>query len=174
VKLCFRFQTFQRNNLALVPSAIHALSMRVVSTALPIVVTEIGGLRFFAWTTTVAVITAIWGAAFAASLLRLCGLRDAYRISLVLFANGSVMCAISPSMEVFLAGRLFQGLGGGFLTALAYATIRRVFRENERTRAIVLMSDILARPHLPAPWWGVFSPAGAFGDGRSGSICPSR
>jgi hypothetical protein len=40
--------------------AIHALSMRVVSTALPIGVTEIGGLRFFAWATTVAVITAIW------------------------------------------------------------------------------------------------------------------
>ena len=92
--------------------AIHALSMRVVSTALPIVVTEIGGLRFFAWTTTVAVVTAIWGAAFSASLVRLRGLRDAYRISLVLFAGGSVICASSPNMGVFLAGRFFQGLGG--------------------------------------------------------------
>ncbi len=143
--------------------AIHALSMRVVSTALPIVVTEIGGLRFFAWTTTVAVITAIWGAAFAASLVRFRGLRDAYRISLVLFAGGSVICASSPSMEVFLVGRLFQGLGGGFLTALAYATIRRVFRENQRTRAIVLMSGIFGAAAFTGPLvggvlagWGVW------------------
>ena len=81
--------------------AIHALSMRVVSTALPVVVTEIGGLRFFAWTTTVAVITAIWGAAFSASLVRFRGLRNAYRISLVLFAGGSGICALSPNMGFF-------------------------------------------------------------------------
>jgi MFS family permease len=143
--------------------AIHALSMRVVSTALPIVVTEIGGLRFFAWTTTVAVITAIWGAAFAASLVRLRGLRDTYRISLALFAGGSIICAVSGNMGVFLAGRLFQGLGGGFLTALAYATIRRVFRENQRTRAIVLMSGIFGAAAFTGPLiggvlagWGVW------------------
>jgi MFS family permease len=143
--------------------AIHALSMRVVSTALPIVVTEIGGLRFFAWTTTVAVITAIWGAAFAASLVRFRGLRDAYRISLAMFAGGSVICATSPNMEVFLVGRLFQGLGGGFLTALAYATIRRVFREDQRTRAIVLMSGIFGAAAFTGPLvggvlagWGVW------------------
>jgi MFS family permease len=143
--------------------AIHALSMRVVSTALPIVVTEIGGLRFFAWATTVAVITAIWGAAFAASLVRLRGLRDAYRISLGLFAGGSVICATSPSTEVLLLGRLFQGLGGGFLTALAYATIRRVFRENQRTRAVVLMSGIFGAAAFTGPLvggvlagWGVW------------------
>jgi MFS family permease len=134
--------------------AIHALSMRVVSTALPIVVTKIGGLRFFAWTTTVAVITAIWGAAFAASLVRFRGLRDAYRISLALFAGGSVICATSPSMEVFLVGRLLQGLGGGFLTALAYATIWRVFRENQRTRAIVLMSGIFGAAAFTGPLVG--------------------
>src|SRR5438067_13414845 len=66
--------------------AVHALSMRVVATALPSVVTEIGGLSFFAWTSTVAIVSAIWGAAFVASLVRSRGLRDTYRISLVLFA----------------------------------------------------------------------------------------
>jgi MFS family permease len=134
--------------------AIHALSMRVVSTALPIVVTEIGGLRFFAWTTTVAVVTAIWGAALSASLVRFRGLRDAYRMSLVLFGGGSVVCALSATMGVFLAGRLFQGLGGGFLTALAYATIRRVFRERLRTRAIVFLSGIWGAAAFTGPLLG--------------------
>jgi MFS family permease len=122
--------------------ALHALSMRVVATALPSVVTEIGGLPFFAWTTTVAIVSALWGAAFVASLVRSRGLRDAYRISLALFAAGSIGCAVAPNMAVFLTGRLFQGLGGGLLTALAYTTIRRVFIENVRTRAIVLLSGI--------------------------------
>src|SRR5215471_11954959 len=62
--------------------AIHAQSMRVVATALPSVVVDIGGLRFFAWTTTVAIVSAIWGAAFAAPLAKSRGLRHAYRIAL--------------------------------------------------------------------------------------------
>lgn len=48
--------------------AIHALSLRVVVTVLPVAVIEIGGLRFFSWTMTVAMISAIWGAASAAPL----------------------------------------------------------------------------------------------------------
>jgi MFS family permease len=134
--------------------AIHALSMRVVATALPSVVTEIGGLRFFAWTTTVAVVSGIWGAVFAPSLGKLRGLRDAYRISLVLFAIGSITCAVAPHMAVFLAGRLLQGLGGGLLTALAYTTIRRAFPENLRTRAIVLLSGIWGMAAFVGPLIG--------------------
>jgi MFS family permease len=134
--------------------AIHALSIRVVATTLPFVVTEIGGLRFFAWTTTVAVVSGIWGAAFVASLVRLRGLRDAYRISLVLFSTGSIACAVAPNMAIFLAGRLFQGLGGGLLTALAYTAIRRVFPEILRTRAIVFLSSIWGAAAFAGPLIG--------------------
>jgi len=134
--------------------AIHALSLRVVSTVLPTVVAEIGGLRFFAWTTTVAVVGAIWGASLAASVARSWGLRRAYRISLALFAAGSITCAIAPDMAVFLIGRLFQGLGGGLLTALAYTTIQRVFPHSLRTRAIVLVSGIWGVAALCGPMLG--------------------
>src|SRR6266852_2492981 len=72
---------------------IHALSLRVVATVAPSAVLEIGGLRFFAWTLTVAMVGAIWGAAFAVPLAVSHGLRGAYRISLLLFAGGSVACA---------------------------------------------------------------------------------
>jgi MFS family permease len=130
--------------------AIHAMSMRVVATALPSVVAEIGGLPFFAWTTTLAVVSAIWGAAFAATMVGLRGLREAYRISLGLFAAGSITCAVAPDMAIFLGGRLFQGLGGGLLTALAYTTIGRAFPANLRTRAIVFLSGI----------WGVAACSG--------------
>jgi MFS family permease len=134
--------------------AMHALSLRVVATVLPSVVADIGGLRFFAWTTTVAVVSAIWGAALAASLAELRGLRGAYRLSLLLFAAGSSACALAPDMAVFLAGRLFQGLGGGLLTALAYTAIRRVFPVALRTRAIVMISGIWGVGALSGPLLG--------------------
>ena len=132
----------------------HALSLRVVATVLPPAVAEIGGLRLFAWTVTVAFVGAIWGAAFAAPLAVSRGLRDAYRISLLLFAGGSAACATAPGIGLFLAGRFLQGLGGGLLTALAYTTIRRVFPAALHTRAITVVSGIWSVGALSGPLLG--------------------
>jgi MFS family permease len=134
--------------------AIHALSLRVVITVLPSAVAEIGGLRFFAWTMTIAMVSAIWGAASAARLASSRGLSGAYQIALSLFVCGSLTCAIAPSMAVFLAGRLFQGLGGGLLTALAYTTISRVFPPQLHPRAIALLSAVWGVAALTGPLVG--------------------
>jgi MFS family permease len=133
---------------------IHALSLRVVATVLPSAVAEIGGLRFFTWTLTVAFVGAIWGAAFAAPLAGRRGLRGAYRASLLLFASGSAACALAPTIGFFLAGRALQGLGGGLLTALAYTTIRRVFPADLHTRAITAVSSIWGVGALCGPLLG--------------------
>jgi len=132
----------------------HALSLRVVATVMPAAVAEIGGLRFFAWTATVAFVGAIWGAAFAAPLAGSRGLRGAYRISLLLFAGGSAACATAPGIGLFLAGRLLQGLGGGLLTALAYTTVRRVFPAALHTRAITMVSGVWSVGALSGPLLG--------------------
>jgi MFS family permease len=134
--------------------AIHALSLRVVVTVLPVAVAEIGGLRFFAWTMTVAMVSAIWGAASAAPMAAALGLRRAYHIALALFVIGSVICAVSPTMEIFLVGRLLQGLGGGLLTALAYTTISRVFPANLHPRAIAMLSGVWGIAALCGPLVG--------------------
>jgi MFS family permease len=133
---------------------IHALSLRVVATVLPSAVAEIGGLRFFAWTLTVAFVSAIWGAAFAAPLTARQGLRGAYRASLLLFAAGSAACALAPTIGFLLAGRVLQGLGGGLLTALAYTTIGRGFPADLHTRAITTVSAIWSVGALCGPLLG--------------------
>jgi MFS family permease len=134
--------------------AIHALSLRVVVTVLPSAVVEIGGLRFFAWTMTVAMLSAIWGAASAAPLAMSRGLRTAYHIALTLFVVGSMTCAVSPGMAVFLVGRLLQGLGGGLLTGLAYTTISRVFPAHLHPRAIAMLSSVWGVAALSGPLVG--------------------
>jgi MFS family permease len=132
----------------------HALSLRVVATVLPSAVAEIGGLRFFAWTATLAFLGAIWGAVFAAKLAVARGLGGAYRISLLLFAGGSAACATAPGIGCFLAGRFLQGLGGGLLTALAYTTIRRVFPAALHSRAITMVSGVWSVGALCGPLLG--------------------
>src|SRR5579863_8181572 len=90
---------------------IHAFNTFIVTTILPSVVRDIGGLRYFAWSTVLYVVASLLGGALCARLLRGVGARNAYRAALLGFAAGSVACALAPAMPVLLVGRVVQGLG---------------------------------------------------------------
>ncbi|MEX6423831.1 MFS transporter [Providencia manganoxydans] len=93
--------------------ALHAINIYIVTTILPSVVNDIGGLEYYAWNTTIFVATSIVGSALSSKILNNLGPKFAYLIALLLFSLGSIWCAASPSMLSLLVGRAFQGLGGG-------------------------------------------------------------
>jgi len=119
---------------------IHALSTFIVTTILPSVVRDIGGLRYFAWSTVLYVLGSLLGAALSARMLRGIGVRNAYRVALIGFAAGSVACALAPSMPVLLVGRLVQGLAAGTLSALSFTLVRTLFPERLWPRALSVVS----------------------------------
>lgn len=122
--------------------ALHALNIYIASTTMPSVIREIGGLDYYAWSTTLFVVASILGAALSSRLLQNAGARAAYATAALIFATGTLVCAFAPSIAALLAGRLVQGLGGGILYALAYAVIRLVFIEPLWQRAIGLTSAL--------------------------------
>ncbi|MEI2300041.1 MFS transporter [Ensifer sp. MJa1] len=131
--------------------ALHALNIYVVTTIMPSIVREIGGLEYYAWSTTVFVAASILGAALSARLLGAVGAGGAYAIGALVFGLGTLLCAIAPSMAMLLAGRAIQGFGGGLLYALAYSVIRLVFRPELWTRAIGLISATWGTATLIGP-----------------------
>lgn len=134
--------------------AVHALSVHIVATILPTAVAEVGGIKYFAWVTTLALVGAIVASVCAPALAGMVGLRRAYWAALATFAAGSSVCALAPTMIVLLAGRLLQGVGGGLLTALAYATIRRSLPMALRTRGIAMVSGVWGGAALSGPLVG--------------------
>jgi MFS family permease len=143
--------------------AIHAINIYIASTLLPSVVQDIGGLDYYAWSTTLFVLAAILGAALSARLLQGAGPRGAYGVAALVFAAGTVICALAPSMPVLLVGRFVQGWGGGFLHALAYGVIRLVLPEALWPRAIGLISAMWGIATLIGPAvGGVFAELGAW------------
>ncbi|WP_337268995.1 MFS transporter [Oryzifoliimicrobium ureilyticus] len=118
--------------------ALHATNIFIVTTIWPSVVRDIGGIDLYAWNTTIYVIASITASVLAVALLDRVGPRKAYASAALLFAVGAVMAALSPSMPIMLAGRFVQGLGAGFLVALAYTIIRIIFPEALWPRAIAL------------------------------------
>jgi MFS family permease len=119
---------------------IHAISTFIVVTILPSVVRDIGGLRFFAWSTTLYVLASLLGGALCARLLARIGARGSYRLALPIFALGTLLCALAPSMPLLLLGRLIQGFGAGTLSALSFSMVRTLFSETLWSRALSLTS----------------------------------
>jgi MFS family permease len=130
--------------------AIHAVSIYVVATIMPVVVGDIGGLAFFAWTTMLYVAGSLFGASAVPVLLSRFSPRAAYRIAFALFLSGSMVCSIAPTLGVLLVGRLSQG-GGGMLPALAYAIIRQTFQASLHARAISLVGSVWGMAALTGP-----------------------
>lgn len=142
---------------------LHAVNMYIATTAMPSVIADIGGLDFYAWATTLFVVTSILGSALTAKLLSGTGPRGAYVLATSIFALGTLTCAIAPNMLAMLVGRAIQGLGGGFLFALAYALTRIVLPEHLWARAIGLVSAMFGIAALVGPAiGGVFAEYGAW------------
>jgi MFS family permease len=141
--------------------ALHAVNVHIVTTVLPSVVRDIGGLDWYAWSTTLFVVASIVGAALSVRLLSALGPRGACIAALAMFALGSAACGSATSMPWMLAGRCVQGLGGGTLAALSYALIRQVFAPPLWPRAVALVSGMWGAATLCGPAvGGLFAEAG--------------
>ena len=142
---------------------LHAVNIYVATTIMPSAVEDIGGLDYYAWSTTLFVLASILGAALSARLLQTAGARGAYPIAAAIFAAGTLICALAPTMPVMLFGRFVQGFGGGFLYALAYGVVRLVFPEGLWSRAIGLISAMWGIATLIGPAiGGIFAEIGAW------------
>lgn len=141
--------------------ALHAINIYIVTTILPSIVNDIGGLEYYAWNTTIFVATSIVGSTLSSKILNQLGPKFAYLTALLIFSLGSIWCALSPSMLMLLGGRALQGLGGGILFALSYALIRVVFTENLWSRAMGIVSGMWGIATLCGPAiGGIFAQTG--------------
>jgi len=142
---------------------LHALNTFIVVTVMPSVVADIGGMPFFAWSTTLYVVASLLGGAACARLLHRLGAHGTYRVALLVFALGTLGCALAPNMAVLLAARLVQGLGAGLLSALAFSMVRVLFPAELWSRALSVISAAWGVATLAGPAvGGIFAEFGAW------------
>jgi MFS family permease len=142
---------------------LHALNTFIVTTILPSVVRDIGGLRYFAWSTVLYVVASLIGGALASRVLQRLGARHGYRLALAVLAAGSIACALAPAMPVLLGGRFVQGLGAGTISALSFSMVRTLFPPRLWPRALSVVSIAWGVATLLGPAvGGVFAQYGAW------------
>ncbi|MDO5668024.1 MAG: MFS transporter [Alcaligenaceae bacterium] len=143
--------------------AVHAINVYIVTTIMPSVVRDIGGIDYYAWITSLFVAASIIGSTLSASLIEQLGLRTAYLLGIFVFIIGSILAATAPSMPFLLFGRSIQGLGGGVMLGLSYASIRLIFEAHLWPRAMALISTMWGVSTLSGPAvGGLFAEHGAW------------
>lgn len=72
------------------------------------------------------------------------GRKPIFLIGLIIFLLGSMLCGLAPSLELLIAARLFQGLGGALLFSVNIAMITSSFPNSERGLALGLNAVIVS------------------------------
>lgn len=106
---------------------LHASNETMIATIMPAMVADISGVELVGWSLSIYEIGSITAGAAAGRLVSYMALRTNMVLAAMIYAGGAAMCASAPDMHWFLAGRLFEGFGGGALVSLSYVSIERLF-----------------------------------------------
>lgn len=133
-----------------------ALDQTIVSTALPTITSDLGGLNELSWVVTAYLLTAtastpIWG-----KLSDLYGRKLMLQISVVVFVVASALAGLSQNMAELIATRALQGLGGGGLMVLVMAVIADLIPPRERGRYVGLFGGVFGIASVIGPLLGGF------------------
>ena len=133
-----------------------ALDQTIVSTALPTIVSDLGGLRQLSWVVTAymlasTVSTPLWG-----KLGDQYGRKGLFEGAIVIFLVGSILCGLSQGMGQLIGFRALQGLGGGGLMVLSQAIVGDVVPARERGRYQGFFGAVFAVSSVAGPLLGGF------------------
>ena len=133
-----------------------ALDQTIVTTALPRITEELGGLNYYAWVVTAYLLASVLGLPFFGRLIELFPAKWVLLGAVSVFLTGSVLSGLAPGIEALIAFRFLQGFGGGGIFALAFSLIGLLFSPRERGRMQGMLGGVFGISSVAGPWLGGF------------------
>ena len=117
----------------------------IVTLALPAMARQFGvGLPVLKWVIVAYLLTVTVTLLPAGRLADIWGRRRIVVLGMGVLVVTSVLCALAPTVEILIAFRVLQGVGGGLVLANVMAEITAVFPKQERRKAMAVNASILA------------------------------
>ncbi|MYW21990.1 DHA2 family efflux MFS transporter permease subunit [Streptomyces sp. SID2955] len=131
-----------------------ALDQTIVATALPTIVSDLGGLEHLSWVVTAYLLastaaTPLWG-----KLGDQYGRKRLFQAAIVIFLIGSALCGMAQDMPQLIGFRALQGLGGGGLIVLSMAIVGDLVPPRERGRYQGLFGAVFGATSVLGPLLG--------------------
>ncbi|OPG09593.1 MFS transporter [Streptomyces sp. GKU 895] len=109
-----------------------ALDQTIVGTALPTIVSDLGGAAHMSWVVTAYLLAETVSTALVGKFGDLFGRKVVFQVSAIVFITGSFLCGLAGNMTLLIAWRAVQGVGAGGLMVTAMALIADVIPLRER------------------------------------------
>ena len=133
-----------------------SLDQNIVSTALPRIVSDLGGLAHLSWVVTAFLVTSTISTPLYGKLSDMYGRKPLFFTAIIIFLIGSVLCGLAGSMFQLILFRAVQGLGAGGLITLAQTTVGDLIVPRERGKYQGLFGAVFATCSVAGPLLGGF------------------
>ena len=133
-----------------------ALDQTIVSTALPVIVGELGGLEHLTWVVIAYLLSSTVVAPIYGKLGDLYGRKIVLQVGIVVFLGGALLSALANSMTFLIIARTIQGLGGGGLMVVAMAVVADVIPPRQRGRIQGVFGAVFGVSTVAGPLLGGF------------------
>lgn len=139
---------------AMMSMFLGSIFMTITATAMPRIITDLGGFSQYTWVFTAYIITETLSLPLTGKLSDMYGRKWFFVIGMAIFVLGSFLSGISQSMTELIIYRAFQGIGFGVMSALGFIVIADIFPPEERGKYGGLMAGVFALSTIIGPTLG--------------------
>ncbi len=133
-----------------------SLGQTIVSTALPTIVGELGGLDHLTWVVIAYLLSSTVVAPIYGKLGDLYGRKIVLQTAIIIFLLGSVLSAFATSMTFLIIARTVQGLGGGGLMVVAMTVVADIIPPRQRGKIQGIFGAVFGVATVVGPLLGGF------------------
>jgi len=133
-----------------------SMESTVVSTGMPTIVSQLGGLESYSWVFTAFMLASTTTVPLYGKLSDLFGRRPVFVAAMAIFLIGSALCGLAATMPQLIAFRTVQGIGAGGLLPLVFIIIGDLFSLEQRARLQGLFSGVWGISSITGPLLGGF------------------